>query len=115
MSAKASGVRRRAFGPSEGIAIAAVMKLAREENAFGAIRKIVQYTHDPEKNPNLARLHRTMRNWLKAPVEEKIFRTKNDSYAFMKCPSTLADGEMGHSITDFSLRTSCCKPLKVIH
>jgi hypothetical protein len=78
-SGSTRGTRRRVCGRHEGIAIAAVMKFAPEEKPFVAMRKIVQYSHDVEKDPNLARLHSTMKNQLKIPVDEKMFRAKKDS------------------------------------
>jgi hypothetical protein len=60
----------------EGITIAVVMEMAPEEKPFVAMRKIVQYAHDLEKVPNVARLRTTMKSRLETLVDEKILRAK---------------------------------------
>jgi hypothetical protein len=43
------------------------------------MRKIVGSPHDLENDPNVARLRTTMKNRLKTPVDEKLFKAKKDS------------------------------------
>jgi hypothetical protein len=86
------------------------MKLATEEKRFVAMRKIMQYAHDLERDPNLARLRTTMKNRLETRVDEKMFRAKKDFHVFAKRESIFVHDETEHSMTDSSLRTIVEKP-----
>jgi hypothetical protein len=60
------------------------LALATEEKPFVAMRKIVAFAHDIEKEPNLVRIRRTMKNILRMLTDQKILKANKDSYALTK-------------------------------
>jgi hypothetical protein len=76
--------KRQVFSRYEGAVIAALLALATEEKPFVAMRRIVAFAHDVEKEPNLVGIRRTMKNILRMLTDQKVLKVKKDSYALTK-------------------------------
>jgi hypothetical protein len=82
--------RHQVFSRYEAAVITSLLSLATEEKPFVAMRRIVAFAHDIDKEPNSARMRRTMKNVLRTLTDRKVLKAKKDSYALTKRGAALS-------------------------